>query len=62
MTKKREGQSYRLGGNPWVKCKLQGSWLVWYLVSFITVRWRQLGAVGGRGGLPKQKGRLRRGL
>lgn len=43
-------------------CKLQGNWLMWYLVSSITLRWRQLGAVGGRGGLPKRKGRLRRGL
>lgn len=59
----QEGGGARPAG--WVEtpgCKLQGNWLMWYLVSSITVRWGQLGAVGGRGGLPKRKGRLRRGL
>ena len=50
------------GASPtdWVEtpgCKLQGNWLMWYLVSSITA-----GGSGRQGGLLKRKRRLRRGL
>lgn len=40
----QEGGGARPAG--WMEtpgCKLQGNWLPWYLVSSITLRWRQLG-------------------